>query len=138
MNYYIAVFFPAPEGGYTIMYPDLPEALSLGVDIDASMKNAAVALSLVVEKYAKARRDLPPPSSMSAVRAWAEQKKTSGAVDATRECLFPIFAAPDADMTLVRVMISIPKSTLDTVDAKARRAGLTRSGFLVHAAKVYA
>jgi len=137
MHYYIAVFFPATAGGYTIMYPDIPEALSQGDNLDECMKNAAEVLALVAEEYAKARKDLPAPSSMAAVRAWAEQEKTSGGVDAARECLFPIFAAPDADMTPVRVTISIPKSTLEEIDAKARLAGFTRSGFLSHAAKAY-
>ncbi|MCL2791091.1 MAG: type II toxin-antitoxin system HicB family antitoxin [Desulfobulbus sp.] len=137
MNYYIAVFFPAPEGGYTIMYPDIPEALSQGDDLAESMKNAAEALALVVEEYAKSRRMLPAPSGMGAVRAWAEKEKTSGGVDVSRECLFPLFAAPEVDMTPVRITVSIAKSVLETIDEKARLAGLTRSGFLVTAAQAY-
>ena len=38
MRYCIAVFFPAPEGGYTVMYPDIPEALSQGIDLAESME----------------------------------------------------------------------------------------------------
>ena len=137
MHYYIAVFLPAPEGGYTIMYPDIPEALSQGVDLAESMQNAAEALALVVEAYAKSRKALPAPSGMEAVHAWAEKEKTSGGVDASRECLFPLFAAPEVDMTPVRVTVSIAKSALENIDEKARLAGLTRSGFLVTAAQAY-
>jgi predicted RNase H-like HicB family nuclease len=136
MRYYIAVFLPAPEGGYTVMYPDLPEALSQGDDLDESMKNAAEVLALVAEEYAKSRRPLPVPSDMAFVRAWAEHEKTPG-VDASRECLFPLFAVPDVDMTPVRVTVSIAKSALASIDEKARLAGLTRSGFLVTAAQAY-
>jgi predicted RNase H-like HicB family nuclease len=137
MHYYIAVFLPAPEGGYTIMYPDIPEALSQGRDLAESMQNAAEALALVVEAYAKSRKALPAPSGMEAVRAWAEKESASGGVDASRECLFPLFAAPEVDMTPVRVTVSIAKSVLENIDEKARLAGLTRSGFLVTAAQVY-
>ena len=137
MNYYIAVFFPAPEGGYSIIYPDIPEALSQGVDLAESMKNAAEALALVVEEYAKSRRTLPEPSDMKAIRAWAEKEKASSGVDVSRECLFPLFAAPEVDMTPVRVTVSIAKSILENIDEKARLAGLTRSGFLVTAAQAY-
>jgi predicted RNase H-like HicB family nuclease len=137
MNYYIAAFFPAPEGGYTIMYPDIPEALSQGVDLAESMKNAAEILALVVEEYAKSRRALPAPSGMEAIRAWAENEKESGGVDAALDCLFPIFAAPEVDTTPMRVTVSIAKSILENIDAKARLAGLTRSGFLVTAAQAY-
>ena len=137
MNYYIAAFFPAPEGGYTIMYPDIPEALSQGVDLAESMKNAAEVLALAVEEYAKSRKSLPAPSGMEAIRVWAEKEKTLGGVDASRECLFPLFAAPDVDMTPVRVTVSIAKSILGNIDEKARLAGLTRSGFLVTAAQSY-
>jgi len=137
MIYYIAVFFPAPEGGYTIMYPDFPEALSQGADLAESMKNAAETLALVVEEYAKSRQALPAPSGMESIRAWAEREKESGGVDTSRECLFPLLAAPDADMTPVRVTVSIAKSALKSIDEKARLAGLTRSGFLVTAAQAY-
>jgi predicted RNase H-like HicB family nuclease len=137
MRYYIAVFLPAPEGGYTIMYPDIPEALSQGIDLAESMQNAAEALALAAEEYARARRTLPLPSGMEAIRTWAEKEKNTGGVDRLRECLFPLFAAPDVDMTPVRVTVSIAKSALETIDAKARLAGLTRSGFLVTAAQAY-
>jgi predicted RNase H-like HicB family nuclease len=137
MNYYIAAFFPAPEGGYTIMYPDIPEALSQGIDLAESMKNAAEALALVVEEYAKSRKALPAPSGMEAIRAWAEKEKASGGVEASRDCLFPLFAVPEVDMTPVRVTVSIAKSILENIDEKARLAGLTRSGFLVTAAQAY-
>ena len=119
------------------MFPDIPEALSQGGDLAESMKNAAEALVMVSEEYAKSRKVLPIPSGMEAIRGWAEKEKASDGVDASRECLFPIFAVPDADMTPVRVTVSIAKSALETIDEKARLAGLTRSGFLVTAAQAY-
>ena len=119
------------------MFPDIPEALSQGCDLAESMKNAAEALALVSEEYAKSRKTLPIPSGMETIRDWAEKEKASDGVDASRECLFPIFAVPDADMTPVRVTVSIAKSALETIDEKARLAGLTRSGFLVTAAQAY-
>jgi metal-responsive CopG/Arc/MetJ family transcriptional regulator len=40
-------------------------------------------------------------------------------------------------MTPVRVSVSFPKSILETVDARAARYGMTRSGFLATAALSY-
>jgi hypothetical protein len=69
--------------------------------------------------------------------AWAEKEKEVGGVDLSRQCMFPLFATPDVNMTPVRVTVSIAKSELAAIDQKARLAGLTRSGFLVTAAQAY-
>lgn len=40
-------------------------------------------------------------------------------------------------MTPIRISVSLPKSVLEQIDAKARQAGYTRSGFLVRAAQAW-
>ncbi|MDR2076149.1 MAG: type II toxin-antitoxin system HicB family antitoxin [Desulfovibrio sp.] len=45
MTYYFAVFIPAREGGYSIAFPDFPEAISQGEDLSECMVMAAAALA---------------------------------------------------------------------------------------------
>jgi predicted RNase H-like HicB family nuclease len=139
MTYYFAIFIPAKEGGYSIAFPDFPEAISQGEDLSECMAMAADALALTVEEYGKARRELPPPSSLEEAQAWwaRERAEDPSGIDAERPALFQLFAAPETDATPVRISVSLTKSVLAGVDHKARQLGMTRSGFLARAAEEY-
>lgn len=43
---YAAVLAPQPEGGFTVTFPDVPEAITEGDDRDAALFNAAEVLTL--------------------------------------------------------------------------------------------
>jgi predicted RNase H-like HicB family nuclease len=137
MSYYFAVFLPTKEGRYAIEFPDIPEALSQGDDLPECMHMAADALAICAEEYAKARKQMPPPSSLEEVEAWAERQNEDEDLLPGGKMLLQLFKAPEADMTPVKISISLPKSTLAVIDDKARQAGLTRSGFLSTAALAY-
>jgi predicted RNase H-like HicB family nuclease len=139
MLYYFAVFIPATEGGYVIRFPDFPEALTQGDTMAEGMEMGADALNITVEEYAKVRKPLPSPSGMDAVQAWMEREliEDSAGVDMKRPAHFQLFAAPEVDMTPVKVSVSIAKSALDRIDRNARRLGLTRSGFITKATETY-
>lgn len=47
---YAAVFAPQAEGGYTVTFPDLPEAITEGDDRDSALFNAQEALTLCLEQ----------------------------------------------------------------------------------------
>ena len=134
---YFAVFMPAVEGGHVVAFPDFPEAFTQGDTLDECLLMGADALSITVEEYAKARKFLPEPSSLEKIREWAEKERNSEGLLPDGEVLYQLFIAPEADMTPVRVTVSIAKSVLDSIDEKARISGLTRSGFLVTAAQAY-
>lgn len=138
MTYYFAVFIPVQEGGYAIEFPDFPEAISQGNDLVECMEMAADALATTVEEYAKARKEMPIPSTLEQTKVFARASLDEGpGVDNTRELLFQLFAAPEIDMTPVRINVSFPKSTLAVIDQKAHHLGMTRSGFLATAAQAY-
>lgn len=138
MSYYILTFIPAVEGGYCILSPDFPEITSRGDDLAECMVMGADALAIMAEEYAKARRELPVPSTMEQARAFAaEETKDDDDVDQGREVVFQLFQAPSVDMTPVKISISLPKAELEAIDAKAKWLGMTRSGLLVSAARVY-
>ncbi len=58
MTYYFSIFLPVREGGYAILFPDFPEIASEGETVGECMVMAQDALSITVEEYAKARREL--------------------------------------------------------------------------------
>lgn len=59
---YPAVLKPAQEGGYTVSFPDVPEALTQGDDRDEALLNARDALETALELYTDESEDLPHAS----------------------------------------------------------------------------
>lgn len=135
---YLAILYPASEGGYSVEFPDFPEALTQGDTLEEAVDMAADALAITVEEYAKERRNMPTPSTLAHVKALAAKKMaTAQGLDHNRQPFFQLFTAPSVDSTPVKISVSFPRSALDSIDAKAKAAGMTRSGFLVAAAKAY-
>ncbi len=58
---YQAIFEPQAEGGYTITFPDIPEAISEADTLDAAFFNAADVLSLSLEVRLSENAALPEP-----------------------------------------------------------------------------
>ena len=137
MNHYFAVFMPTVEGHYAVEFPDFPEGFTQANDLADCLVMGADVLSIAVEEYAKARKSLPEPSTFEQIKAWAENQKGSKGLAPDGVFLLQLFPAPSDDMTPVRVSVSFPKSALAEIDAKAKQAGFTRSGFLAHAAQHY-
>ena len=55
-----AVFEPAPEGGYTCHFEELPEVFSQGETLDEARSNLADALKLVMEHHRDEARARAP------------------------------------------------------------------------------
>ena len=135
MASYFAVFMQAKEGGWAVDFPDIPEAFTQGDTLEEGVVMGADVLAIAVEEYAKARKPLPAPSSLEQIEAWAEEHRNDPGLVPGGRYLIQLFRAPSVDMTPVRVNISLPKSVLEEIDAKAAAAGYTRSGFLATAAR---
>ena len=120
------------EGGYAITFPDIPEALSQGETLQECLENAEDILSIAVEEYAAARRELPSACSLEQAKSHAAAMQAeSGAVG---ESFIQLVQAPGVDTTPVRINISLPKCVLENIDRKARALGVNRSRFLADAA----
>jgi antitoxin HicB len=50
------------EGGYVVTFPDIPEAITQGEDVDDALLHAADALESALDFYFEERRRIPPPS----------------------------------------------------------------------------
>lgn len=136
--YYPAFIVPVVEGGYAVMFPDIPEALSQGDTLDESLCMASDALSTCLEEYARTGKAMPDPTHPDQLaEKLAEILKEDG-IDSGRHPLIQMIEAPDMDMRPVKLNISMTRGALAAIDKKAERLGMTRSGFLVKAAMAYA
>lgn len=135
MASYFAGIFRTQEGPYAVFFPDFPEAFTQGNTLDECLTLGADVLAIVVDEYTKERKALPEPLGFEQAWQWAVEfgKGADLALDA--EPILQLFRAPEIDLTPVRISVSIAKSTLDEIDAKASRLGMTRSGLLVRAAQ---
>ena len=136
--HYFAVIYRLKEGSYGISFPDFPEAFTFGQTYDEAIVMGADALAIAVEERAKARSPLPEPSTLDQARAWAQagldDPERAEGVDVSFAPMLQYMEAPSVDLTPVRISVSVAKSALETIDAAAKAAGMTRSGYLVHAA----
>lgn len=135
--YYAALFIPAKEGGYAVLFPDLPEAITQGDTLEEGMDMAKDALAITLEEYTKARKPYPTPSSMESLEAVMQAEMQEEGVDKSRKPLIQLFAAHEQDAAPVKLNISMTRGALRDIDAKATRLGMTRSGFLVRAAQAF-
>jgi antitoxin HicB len=62
MRGYPARFQPAKEGGFTVTFRDVPEAITEGDTLDEAMDAAANALESALSFYIADRKPLPEPS----------------------------------------------------------------------------
>lgn len=135
-TYYYAAFIPSGNA-YAIIVPDLPEVSSQGGDIAECMEMAIDAVRCTVEEYGKARKTLPKPSDMATARRMVEYELTSLGETVPEDIVLQLIPAPSVDLTPVKISISIARSTLESIDAKANAYGMTRSGFLARAAQEF-
>ena len=64
---YPAIFDPADEGGYTITFPDFPEAISEGDSLEEANYNAVELLDLTLKSMMEDNEVIPLPHSESGV-----------------------------------------------------------------------
>ena len=60
--FYPAIFHPAEEGGFWITFPDLPECMTQGDDMQSAYEMAVDALGLAVTSRKKEKQEIPAPS----------------------------------------------------------------------------
>lgn len=61
---YPARLKPQAEGGYVVTFPDIPEAITQGEDVEDALKHAADALESALDFYFEDRRPIPAPSKL--------------------------------------------------------------------------
>jgi len=125
MTQYIALIHKDADSDFGVSFPDLPGCVTAGRTLDEARAFAAEAIALHLEGLVQDGEAIPEPSSLEAIMAEA----------ANRDAVAVLVSVPDVPEKTVRVNITLPESVLNAIDRAADRQGMTRSGFLVRAAK---
>ena len=139
-KFYIAGIVPEDAesgGGYSVYFPDVPTIASGGETVEEAISNAVDGLYVALRGIAEQKGEIPSPSSLDEVRSRVKTERERDGLPYPEDTLYQYVVAPSLDMVPVRVNVTIPKSSLEEIDAKARKFGYTRSGFLTHAALEY-
>ena len=60
---YPCVLTPETDGGYSVSFPSVPEALTCGDDRDEALAMAEDALAVALGSYMQCREDIPVPET---------------------------------------------------------------------------
>jgi predicted RNase H-like HicB family nuclease len=126
MANYIAVIHKEKRSDYGVSFPDFPGCITAGRDIDEAKEMAYDALALHIKGMLQEGEEVPPPSKLEDILA---QEEYSDAV------AILVIGISDVNPRSVRVNITVPEDMLHQIDAIAKKRGMSRSSFLVHAAK---
>lgn len=123
MKYPIAIEPGDETHAWGVVVPDLPGCFSAADNgIDEAIENAKEAISAWIEAVMDDGGDVPAPSSIAIHR---ENPEFEGWIWAIAEVDPAIL-----DDKTERVNITLPRRVLARLDAKARAAGETRSGYI--------
>ena len=127
MRYPVAIELGTHTEAFGVVVPDLPGCFSAGDTMDEAMTNAEEAITTWIEAALDAGQEVPQPSDVDAMRkAHREYKGWVWALVKVDPAVL--------DDNLERVNISLPRRILRRLDAQAKAAGETRSGFIARMA----
>ncbi|MFG5118072.1 type II toxin-antitoxin system HicB family antitoxin [Methylorubrum sp. POS3] len=128
MARYIALI-DGEAGAYGVAFPDCPGCTAMGETVDEALSNGAEALrEWMIDRVAAGLAPTPARSADAILADPMESEMVEGAVMAS----VPLFL--DAGRA-VRVNLSLDAAALAMIDEAAGKRGLTRSAFLVSAAR---
>ena len=127
MKYPIAIEMGGPKKSWGIVVPDLPGCFSAADSgIDEAIENAKEAIELWIEVALDQEMEIPRPSMITDLQ---KKKEYKGWIWAVAE-VDPALLSDEIE----RINITLPKRVLSRLDAKAKKAGESRSGFIAHLA----
>ena len=126
MANYIAIVHKEAKSDFGVSFPDFPGCITAGKNIDEAKDMAQEALSLHIQGMLEDGDQLPVPSRLEEIMSDP---------DYARAIAYLVVSVPDAKPRTVRVNVTVPEMTLKQIDAAAKKRGMSRSSFLVHAAQ---
>ncbi len=124
MRYPVAIESGSEHTTFGVIVPDLPGCFSAGDTLDEALTAAEEAVAAWVDAALDAGESIPTPTSLEVLRrnpdfaGW-----TFGVIELDPALL---------DDTTERVNITLPRRVLKRLDALARAAGESRSGYIAH------
>ena len=127
MHYPIAIEIGDEAHTFGVAVPDLPGCFSAGDTLDEAMINAKEAVVGWIETMLDRGEAIPQPSPIEALRADHPEFK---------DWIWAVVHIDPAmlDDKVERVNITLPRRVLYRLDAAARAAGESRSGFIARMA----
>ena len=122
MRYPIAIEPGSATSAFGVIVPDLPGCFSAGDSLDEALSGAEEAVAAWIDAALDAGEAIPPPSSLDTLRNNPDFADWALGVVAVDPALL--------DDTTERVNITLPRRVLKRLDALARAAGESRSGFI--------
>ena len=126
MANYIAIVHKEAESDFGVSFPDFPGCITAGTNIDEAKDMAQEALTLHIQGMLEDGDPLPDPSRLEEIMSDP---------DYANAIAYLVVSVPDAKPRTVRVNVTVPEMTLKQIDAAAKKRGMSRSSFLVHAAQ---
>jgi len=127
MKYPITIEIGSRKKSWGVVVPDLPGCFSAADSgIDEAIENAKEAIELWLEVALDQGMEIPRPSMITDLQ---KKKEYKGWIWAVAE-VDPALLSDEIE----RINITLPKRVLSRLDAKAKKAGETRSGFIAHLA----
>jgi predicted RNase H-like HicB family nuclease len=126
MANYIAIVHKETKSDFGVSFPDFPGCITAGKNIDEAKDMAQEALTLHIHGILEDGERLPVPSQLEDIMSDP---------DYANAIAYLVVSVPDARPRTVRVNVTVPEMTLKQIDAAAKKRGMSRSSFLVHAAQ---
>jgi predicted RNase H-like HicB family nuclease len=125
MRYPIAIEPGTDAAAFGVVIPDLRDCFSAGDNtLDEAVTGAEEAAAGWLDAVLDAGQPIPAPSSLEAIRRNADDAGWTFGVITLDPTLL--------DDTVERVNITLPHRVLKQLDALARAAGESRSGYIAH------
>jgi len=124
VRYPIAIETGTETTAFGVVVPDLPGCFSAGDSLDEAMIGAEEAAAAWIDTALDAGEAVPAPSSLQAIRENPDYTGWSFGVLTVDPALL--------DDKIERVNITLPRRVLRRLDAMAKAAGESRSGYIAH------
>ena len=125
MTAYLALLRKDRDSDYSVDFPDFPGCVTAGETLEEARRMAAEALAGHVGLLVEDGEPIPEPSSLDAVMSDPEN----------HDAVAFLVDLPEHDARVLRINITARESDLRAIDAAAAREGMTRSGFVILAAR---
>ena len=126
MANFIGVVHKDPKSEFGVSFPDFPGCITAGKSIDEAKDMAHDALSLHIKGMLEDGEIIPAPSKLENIM---EDPDFSDAA-----AILVVSVSEDKPRS-VRLNITVPEDMLRKIDFVAKKRGMSRSSFLVHAAQ---